>query len=95
MIVNGKEYNIDELMKNIDLNASQLQKIGSFYLTNKEMEILDRNFIEYRTCNSLKDLMIRIRDVLEDESLDADDGDDLDFVLESISERDYYQNTNK
>lgn len=95
MIVNGKKYEIEDLMKSIDLNANSMNKIGSFYLTNKEMEILDRNFIEYRSCNSLKDLMIRIRDVLEDESLDPDDGDDLDFVLDSISERDYYQNTNK
>ncbi len=72
-----------------------MNKIGSFYLTNREIEILDRNFIDYRSCNSLKDLMIRIQDVLEDESIDPDDGDDLDYVLEMISERDYYQNTNK
>jgi hypothetical protein len=39
--------------------------------------------------------MIRIQDILESESLDPDDGDDLDYVLESISERDYYQNTTK
>lgn len=95
MIVNGKKYDIDDLIKSIDLKASQLNKIGSFYLTNREMEILDRNFIEYRTCNSLKDLMIRIEDVLEDEALDSCDADDLEFVLDSISERDYYQNTIK
>ena len=95
MIVNGKKYEIEDLMKSIDFNTNSMNKIGSFYLTNKEIEILDRNFIEYRSCNSLKDLMIRIRDVLEDESLDPDDGDDLDFVLDSIAERDYYQNTNK
>lgn len=95
MIVNGKKYDIEDLMKHIDLSSSQMNKIGSFYLTNREIEILDRNFIEYRSCNSLKDLMIRIQGVLEDESIDPDDGDDLDYVLEMISERDYYQNTNK
>lgn len=95
MIVNGKKYDIEDLMKRIDLSSSQMNKIGSFYLTNREIEILDRNFIDYRSCNSLKDLMIRIQDVLEDESIDPDDGDDLDYVLEMISERDYYQNTNK
>ena len=93
MIVNGKKYDIEDLMKHIDLSSSQMNKIGSFYLTNREIEILDRNFIDYRSCNSLKDLMIRIQDVLEDESIDPDDGDDLDCVLEMISERDYYQNT--
>lgn len=95
MIVNGEKYDIEDLMKSIDLSSSQMNKIGSFYLTNREIEILDRNFIDYRSCNSLKDLMIRIQDVLEDESIDPDDGDELDYVLEMISERDYYQNTNK
>ena len=95
MIVNGKEYNINELMKNIDTKSNQLNKIGSFYLTNREIEILERNFIDYQTCTSLKDLIFKIQDILEDESLDTDDGDDLDYVLENISERDYYQNANK
>lgn len=95
MIVNGKEYNINELMKNIDTKSNQLNKIGSFYLTNREIEILERNFIDYQTCTSLKDLIFKIQDILEDESLDRDDGDDLDYVLENISERDYYQNANK
>ena len=95
MIVNGKEYNINELMKNINTKSNQLNKIGSFYLTNREIEILERNFIDYQTCTSLKDLIFKIQDILEDESLDTDDGDDLDYVLENISERDYYQNANK
>lgn len=95
MIANGKEYNINELMKNIDTKSNQLNKIGSFYLTNREIEILERNFIDYQTCTSLKDLIFKIQDILEDESLDRDDGDDLDYVLENISERDYYQNANK
>ena len=95
MIVNGKEYNINELMKNIDTKSNQLNKIGSFYLTNREIEILERNFIDYQTCTSLKDLIFKIQDILEDESLDTNDGDDLDYVLENISERDYYQNANK
>lgn len=95
MVVNGKEYNMEELMKNVDINSHQLNKIGTFYLTNHEIEILDRNFIDYRLCNSLKDLIMKIQTVLEDENVDPDDGDDLDYVLEMISERDYYQNTRK
>ena len=95
MIVNGKEYDMDDLIKQIDLSSHQMNKIGSFYLTNQEMEILDRNFIDYRTCNSLKDLIMKIQAILEDEEIDSDDGDDLDYVLEMISERDYYQNTKK
>ena len=95
MIVNGKEYNINELMKNIDTKSNQLNKIGSFYLTNREIEILERNFIDYQTCTSLKDLIFKIQDILEDESLDMDYDDDLEYGKEKISERDYYQNANK
>jgi hypothetical protein len=95
MIVNGREYNVDELMKSIDLNAHKFQTFNNIMLTQREIEILDRNFIDYRTATSLKDLMIKIQDILEDEDLDGDDADDLEYVLEQISERDYYENTNK
>lgn len=95
MLVNGKEYNIDDLIKSVDLESNQMNKIGSFYLTNREMEILDRNFIDYHLCNSLKDLMMKIESILEYEDIDSDDGGDLEYVLEMISERDYYQNTRK
>lgn len=95
MIVNGKEFDIENLVNSIDTTSNSLKKVGTFWLTNREIEILDRNFIDYHTCSSLKDLMFMIQNVLDDESLDPDDGDELDYVLESISERDYYQNTNK
>ena len=95
MFVNGKEYNMEDLLKTMDLSSNEMQKVGSFYLTKKEMEVLDRNFIDYNSASSLKDLMIKIQHVLEDDSIDPDDGDELDGVLETISERDYYQNTNK
>lgn len=95
MIVNGKKYDINELMKQINFNAKKMIKIGTFYLTNEEIEILDRNFIDYKNASSLKDLIMLIQKVLEEECLDTDQGDDLDYVLEQISDRDYYQNTQK
>ena len=95
MIVNGKEYNIEDLVKTIDTSKMNMVKVGSFYLTKEEISILERNFIDYKNANSLKDLIMKIQNVFEDEELDPDDGDELDYVLDSISERDYYQNTNK
>ena len=95
MKVNGKEYDINELMKNLDISSNNYQNVGSFMLTNREIEILDRNFIDYKTCASLRDLMVKIQNILEDEDLDSDDGDDLDYVLEQISERNYYENVKK
>lgn len=95
MIVNGKNFDLNELMKNIDTTSNELQKIGNFMLTKREIEILERNFIDYKTCSSLRDLMMKIQYELENEDLDSDSGDELDFVLEQISERDYYTNINK
>ena len=95
MIVNGKNFDINELMKSIDTNSNELQKVGNFTLTKREIEILERNFIEYKTCSSLRDLMLKIQYELENDDLDNDSGDELDFVLEQINERDYYTNINK
>lgn len=95
MIVNGKEYNIDELVKSIDTSKMNMVKVGSFYLTKEEIGILERNYIDYENATSLKDLMMKIQNVIEDDGIDPDDGDELDYVLETISERDYYQNTQK
>ena len=95
MIVNGKEYNINDLMKQIDVSSNCFQNFGTFMLTNKEIEILERNYIDYRKCSSLKDLMRAIQNILEDENLSYDDSDDLDYVLEQLSERNYYENVKK
>ncbi len=94
MIVNGKEYDIDELMKTIEVEANSFVEAGNLMLTKREVDILKRNFIDYETCNSLKDLMIRIQAVLEDETIEDEELDELDYVLEKISERDYYDYKN-
>ena len=95
MIVNGKKYEIDDLIKNLDLKSNMLQKAGDILLTGKEIDILNKNYIDYKSCKNLKDLMIKIEYVLDDEELDSDDADELEYVLEVISERDYYENTRK
>ncbi len=91
MIVNGKEYNLETLVKSMDFKASMFSDKSKLMLTNMEIGILERNMVDYQTCSSLKDLMIRIENILDDESLDADDADDLEYVLRQISERDYYE----
>ncbi len=95
MIVAGKKYDVDELVKSIDISSHSFEKVGNLMLTKSEIAILKRNLIEYSCASSLKDLMIKIKEVLDDEFLDPDDANDLEYVLESISERDYYENTKK
>lgn len=92
MIVNGKEYNIETLVKSMDFKKNSFNKISDgLMLTNAEIEILERNSIEYRNLKTLKDLMVVIENILDDEDIDGDDADDLEYVLREISERDYYE----
>lgn len=88
------EYDIDELVNDIDFLSFQLVDIGNgLMLTNKEIEVLNRYKINYKSCNNLKEVLCQIEEVFYDDY----DGDleDLDGVSATIAERDYYQNTNK
>jgi len=95
MIVNGKEYKLDDLVKGLDANSNFLKDVGGIMLTEKEIDILERNFVDYKSASSLKDLMIKIQYILEDDTIDEDDANELDYVMYNISERNYYENTNK
>lgn len=88
-----EDYNIDELVNNIDFHSNKFNDIGNgILLTNKEIEVLDRYNIPYKNCSSLKDIIFEVEEVIADmEIVD----EELDDVSASISERDYYQNTNK
>ena len=87
-----KEYNIDELVGNFDFDSNKFNNINGLMLTNREIEVLDRYKINYKNCKSLKEVIFEIEDILNDmEIID----EDLDYISSTISERDYYQNTNK
>ncbi len=87
------DYNIDELVNTIDFNKGKFNDIGNgILLTNKEIEVLDRYNIPYKNCTSLKDIIFEIENIINE--LDIMD-EDLEEISMSISERDYYQNTNK
>ena len=87
------DYNIDELVNTIDFNKGKFNDIGNgILLNNKEIEVLDRYNIPYKNCTSLKDIIFEIESIINE--LDIMD-EDLEEISMSISERDYYQNTNK
>ena len=88
----AKEYDIDDLVSNIDFTSGSFQNINGMMLTNHEIDILNKYKIPYQKCNNLKEVIFEIEEVIED--MDIVD-EDLDYISSSISERDYYQNTNK
>lgn len=87
------EYDIDSLVSNLDFDSNKINIVGNnLMLTNKEIEILSRYKIDYLKCNSLKEILFEVEEILND--MDIVD-EELDYISQSISERDYYQNTNK
>lgn len=84
------EYDLDKIVSEMDFKSNSLNDINGLLLNNKEIEILDRYEIDYKNCVSLKEVIFKIEDILEEKNID-----ELELISQSISERDYYQNTNK
>lgn len=82
---------LQEILNNIDFNNNKLIKINNnLYLTQNQINTLERYDINYQISNSLRDLMIKIEEIL-----DYEDIEDLEILLENLTERQYYENTNK
>ena len=89
----NNEYDIDSLVSNLDFSSNHLVNIGNgLMLTNREIDILKQYKIDYLRCKSLKEIIFEIENIIQD--MDIVD-EELDYISGTISERDYYQNTNK
>lgn len=87
-----KEFDIDSLIGQIDFEANKFNNINGLMLTNREVEVLERYNINYKSCTTLKEIIFQIEDLIQDMDIVEED---LDYISGTISERDYYQNTNK
>lgn len=87
-----REYDIEKLVGEMDFDSLKFQQVGNLLLTNREIEVLNRYKIDYLRCSSLKEVLFEIEELISE--MDIVD-DDLESISDSISERDYYQNTNK
>lgn len=82
---------IKNILNSIDFNNNKLVKINNnLFLTNNQIDLLSRYNIDYVTSTSLRDLMIKIENIL-----DYEDIPELENLLNNLSERNYYENTNK
>ena len=88
------EYNIDEIISSLDFKSSKLNNLSNgLVLTNNEIDVLNKSNIKYKSCSSLKEVLMLIDEKFNYE--EVDNPDELDSVSASIAERDYYQNSNK
>ena len=87
-----EEYDINHLISNLDFSSGKFQNINGLFLTNHEIEVLDRYNIPYKNCHSLKEITYLLEEMINDMDIVEEE---LDLVSSSIAERDYYQNTEK
>lgn len=82
---------LQEILNNIDFENNKLIKINNYlYLTRNQINTLERYNINYQISNSMRDLMIKIEEILDYEEIE-----ELEILLENLTERQYYENTNK
>jgi len=91
MLINGEEYHVNDLLNNLDLSRDMKCPVNELLdLTRYQIEILTRYQIDYQSATSLKDLLYKIEEVLEET-----DAEELELIASEIQDRDYYENTNK
>ncbi len=61
-----------------------------YILQKEEMNILSNYKINYENCSSVSELIYEIEDILENI-----ESDELEFILDELSEYKYYNETNK
>lgn len=85
------DFDIEKINSEINFDDNFIgYNKNDIILSNKEMEVLKRNEIDYENIDTISRLLTEIDEVL----LDNDD-EELESVSLSISERNYYVNTNK
>ena len=83
---------IDSIVSSIDIENTKLNKIkNDIYLSNIQIDILNRNGINYKKYNSMSELIFEIEDLLNN-GYDSEELEDLSVKLQEIN---YYNNTNK
>ena len=87
MKINNQEVNIDDLISSKYMHK-EIKK--GIFLSEYQIEVLNRYHINPYECGSINDLMYMI-----DEVLDECDEEELDSIYREISEFNYYSNVNK
>lgn len=93
MRINDSEYSLNDLVKE-DLHKNLHKLYGNdIYLTDNDLEILKRYSFDINKYSSVKSLILDISEYLEEDY--DNNSEDLEDLLNSLSEFDYYHNINK
>ena len=89
MIVDGKYLDDSEILKT---EKSFLKKYNNIYISEEQKNILDRYDIDVNKYLTISQLIYDIEECLNNS---LEELDDLEWVSQTISEYNYYNNTNK
>ena len=64
-------------------------------LDDYEISVLKKYNIDISNCNNLREVTLLVEHFMDNYELDSEVLDELDYILEKLQERNYYQNTNK
>lgn len=81
--------NIDEI---IPSENNFLRKYQNIYISEKQKEVLDKYGLNIEKYNNINELIFDIEEYLNESYIELDD---LEWVSQTISEYNYYNNTNK
>lgn len=91
-----KMINKEEIEKYVNdtIKNNKLQKINDFYLSKRQIDILEKYNIDYKNVLGIKELIFNIENYLNDNYCSSDLYD-LDNLSRELSEFNYYYRTNK
>ena len=81
---------IDDIVMNTHKNMSMNKINDNLYLSNNQIDILDRYNIEYKSKN-IEELLFELDEILNNEN----DYEDLEKLSLELAEFNYYYNTKK
>ena len=64
-------------------------------LDDYEISDMKKYNIDISNCNNLREVTLLVEHFMDNYELDSEELDELDYILEKLQERNYYQNTNK
>lgn len=91
MLVNGKDITLKEAIELTGVeNNFMKHRSNGMLLSDYQIEVLQRNNIDYKKYNNMSSLLFEIEEFLNEE-----ENDELDEVSRQLAEIHYYSETNK
>lgn len=64
-------------------------------INEDDINTLKKYDIDVDTFKTIEELLYKIDDLINNYDLDSEELDELDYIASTLTERNYYQNTNK